>query len=109
MMSTEPAGGKGRKLLVIGAHSADFVWRAGGAIAVTTANGGTAAVIALSYGERGESGELWKEPGQTVERVKQIRHAEASRAAEALGATFQCLDLGDYPLRVDDQALEKLT
>ena len=28
-------------MLVIGAHSADFVWRAGGALAVTTANGGT--------------------------------------------------------------------
>ena len=37
--------------------------------------GGEARVIALSYGERGESGELWKEPGQTVENVKQIRHA----------------------------------
>ncbi|MCW2994961.1 MAG: LmbE-related protein, partial [Conexibacter sp.] len=42
-----------RRVLVIGAHSADFVWRAGGAIAVCTANGGTAEVIALSYGERG--------------------------------------------------------
>ncbi len=42
----------GRRTLVIGAHSADFVWRAGGAIAVTTAAGGTARVIALSYGER---------------------------------------------------------
>ena len=33
------AGGRrmSRRLLVIGAHSADFVWRAGGAIAVTTA------------------------------------------------------------------------
>src|SRR5688572_11904296 len=98
----------GRKLLVIGAHSADFVWRAAGAIAVTSANGGSATVVALSYGERGESGELWKEPGQTVERVKQIRHEEATRAAEAVGATFQCLDLGDYPLRVDDQALDQL-
>ena len=29
-----------RRLLVIGAHSADFVWRAGGAIAVTTAAAG---------------------------------------------------------------------
>jgi hypothetical protein len=27
-------------------------------------------VIALSYGERGESGELWKEAGQTEEKVK---------------------------------------
>ena len=45
-----------RRLLVIGAHSADFVWRAGGAIAVTTAGGGTAQVLALSYGERGRVG-----------------------------------------------------
>jgi 4-oxalomesaconate hydratase len=94
-----------RKLLVVGAHSADFVWRAGGAIAVTTSGGGSASVLALSYGERGESGELWKEPGQTVERVKEIRHDEAERAAAALGAGFECLDLGDYPLEIDKEAL----
>ena len=94
-----------RKLLVIGAHSADFVWRAGGAIAVTTSAGGEARVLALSYGERGESGELWSEPGQTVERVKEIRHREAERAAGALGAEFACLDLGDYPLEVGKDAL----
>jgi 4-oxalomesaconate hydratase len=92
-------------MLVIGAHSADFVWRSGGAVAVNTANGGAAKVIALSYGERGESGELWKEDGQTVENVKQIRHGEAERAAAALGAEFECLDLGDYPLEIDTAAL----
>jgi len=93
---------------VVGAHSADFVWRAGGAIAVTAAAGGVARVIALSYGERGESGELWKEPGQTVERVKEIRHGEAERAAAALGAEFRCLDLGDYPLEIDAAALQRI-
>lgn len=98
-----------RTMLVVGAHSADFVWRAAGAIAVVTSNGGKAVVVALSYGERGESGELWKQPGQTVENVKRIRHAEASQAAEALGATFQCFDLGDYPLTVDSAALSRLT
>ena len=92
---------------MVGAHSADFVWRAGGAIAVTTSTGGTARVLALSYGEQGESGELWKEPGQTVERVKEIRHGEAERAAAALGATFECLDLGDYPLEIDGEALDR--
>jgi 4-oxalomesaconate hydratase len=92
-------------MMVIGAHAADFVWRAGGALAVTAEGGGAAAVLALSYGERGESGELWKEEGQTVERVKQARAAEASRAAAALGAEFQCLDLGDYPLEIDSEAL----
>src|SRR5664280_318432 len=90
-----------RRMLVIGAHSADFVWRAGGAIAVTTQAGGEALVIALSYGERGESGELWKEPGQTEERVKEIRHGESTTAAAALGADFRSFDLGDYPLVLD--------
>ena len=97
-----------RRLLVIGAHSADFVWRSGGAVAVTTSNGGEARVIALSYGERGESGELWKEEGQTVERVKEIRHGEAERAAAHLGAEFRCLDLGDYPLEIDTDALQRI-
>ncbi|GAA6756199.1 PIG-L family deacetylase [Thermus thalpophilus] len=97
-----------KRLLVVSAHAADFVWRAGGAIALTVAQGGKALVVALSYGERGESGELWKEPGQTLERVKAIREAEARRAAEILGAEFVPLDLGDYPLRVDEKALVRL-
>ena len=97
-----------RKVQVIGAHSADFVWRAGGAVAVAVENGGTAEVIALSYGERGESGELWKQEGQTVDNVKRIRHAEAEAAAGALGASFRCLDLGDYPLQIDADALNQI-
>lgn len=96
------------RLMVIGAHSADFVWRSGGAIAVNTAGSGIAKVIALSYGERGESGELWKQEGQTIERVKEIRHGEAQRAAAALGADFECLDLGDYPLEIDREALMRI-
>jgi 4-oxalomesaconate hydratase len=97
-----------RRLLSIGAHSADFVWRSGGALAVTAESGGLAEVLALSYGERGESGELWKEPDQTIENVKRIRHGEAERAAAALGASFQCLDLGDYPLEVQGEGLARL-
>jgi 4-oxalomesaconate hydratase len=97
------------KILVIGAHSADFVWRAGGALAVCTAAGGSGRVIALSYGERGESGELWKHRDQTIENVKRIRHDEAEQAAEALGADFHCLDLGDYPLQIDAAALEQIS
>jgi 4-oxalomesaconate hydratase len=96
------------RIQVIGAHSADFVWRAGGAIAKAVQAGGTAEVVALSYGERGESGELWKEEGQTLDNVKRVRHAEAEAAAAALGAAFRCLDLGDYPLRIDDEALARI-
>src|SRR5258707_12717178 len=105
-MSTQ---NKTRTMLVIGAHSADFVWRAAGAIAVLTSQGGKAVVMALSYGERGETGELWEDPAQAVENVKRIRHAEASQAAEALDASFQCFDLGDYPLTIDAAALARFT
>jgi len=94
-----------RRVQVIGAHSADFVWRAGGAVAKPLAGGGVAEVIALSYGERGESGELWKEEGQTIDNVKRVRHAEAAAAAGHLGASFRCMDLGDYPLQIDGDAL----
>jgi 4-oxalomesaconate hydratase len=95
----------GKRVLVIGAHSADFVWRSGGAIAMATRAGGAARVVALSYGERGESGELWKTEGQTIENVKQIRHAEAARAAAALGAEFKAMDFGDYPLEIGPERL----
>jgi 4-oxalomesaconate hydratase len=98
-----------RTLLVVSAHSADFVWRAAGAIATIVDAGGAAHVIALSYGERGESGELWKWPGQTEERVKEIRHGEALAAATALGADLHALDLGDYPLVIEARAIDRLT
>jgi 4-oxalomesaconate hydratase len=96
-------------IVVVSAHSADFVWRAAGAIATAVEQGAEAHVVSLSYGERGESGELWKEPGQTEERVKEIRRGEAEAAADALGASFRSLDLGDYPLVMDAAAVEKLT
>jgi 4-oxalomesaconate hydratase len=95
-------------MLVVGAHSADFVWRSAGAIAVATSQGDEVLVLALSYGERGESGNLWQEPDQTVENVKRIRHEMATQAAEAVGASFRCLDLGDYPLQITDAAMTQL-
>lgn len=98
-----------RRLVVVSAHSADFVWRAAGAIATVTANGGSATIVSLSFGERGESGELWKEEGQTVESVKRIRRGEAEAAARVLGAELVCLDRGDYPLLMDAEAVEQLT
>ena len=76
------------RLLVVSAHAADFVWRAGGYIALTTAAGGEAHVVCLSFGERGESQGAWKQPGMTLDRVKEIRRGEAETAGKALGATM---------------------
>ena len=97
-----------KKLLVVGAHSADFLWRSAGTIALLTSQGAEALVLALSYGERGESGNLWKEKGQTIENVKRIRHEQAEEAARRVGAAFRCLDLGDYPLIVGEDGMKQL-
>ena len=72
--------------LVVSAHSADFVWRAGGAIALYAARGWKVVVVCLSFGERGESAKLWRQAGMTTERVKADRRAEAQRAADILEA-----------------------
>ena len=97
-----------RSMVIVSAHAADFVWRAGGAIGLHTSNGGKATVVSLSYGENGESGDLWRKPGQTVEAVKSLRHAEALAASIALGAEFIPMDLGDYPLEVSGASMRKL-
>lgn len=95
-------------ILVVSAHAADFVWRAGGAIALYAERGYHVRIVCLSFGERGESAKMWRQPGMTMDRVKAARHEEAQRAAEILGGTLECFDLGDYPLRVPDEALLRL-
>ena len=95
--------------LVISAHSADFVWRCGGAIALHASLGYEVTVVCLSYGERGESAKLWKQEGMTLERVKVERRAEAENAAKALDVhDIRFFDLGDYPLRVEGENMDRL-
>ncbi len=91
--------------LVVSAHAADFVWRAGGAIALYASKGWKIHILCLSFGERGESAKIWKTPGVTLDAVKQARLEEAQEAAGILGATAEFLDCGDYPLRVSDDVL----
>lgn len=95
-------------VLVISAHAADFVWRAGGAIALYHSRGCRVRVLCLSYGERGESQKLWRQSGMDIERVKQVRHQEAERAAAVLGAELRCFDAGDYPLLPDAELVDAL-
>lgn len=99
----------GRTALVISAHSADFVWRAGGAIALHARDGIDVTVVCLSYGERGESAKLWRRDGMTLETVKAERRKEAEAAARALGvADIQFWNLGDYPIELTRESLFRL-
>src|SRR5580700_849886 len=61
------------------------------------------------YRNRWFEKELWKEAGQTEEKVKAIRRTEGEEAAAILGASFEGMDLGDYPLELDRAAMERLT
>jgi 4-oxalomesaconate hydratase len=96
------------RILVVSAHSADFVWRAGGAIALYASRGARVRVMCLSYGERGESQKMWKQEGMTIEVVKAERRKEAAKAAEVLGAEIRFFDAGDYPLIVTPELTENL-
>ncbi|SMD01691.1 PIG-L deacetylase family protein [Rhizobium sp. RU36D] len=94
--------------LVITAHPGDFVWRAGGAIALHARKGYRMKIACLSYGERGESQFAWKQAGVKLEDVKAQRRDEAERAAAILGAEIEFFDAGDYPLRSSEAMLDRL-
>jgi 4-oxalomesaconate hydratase len=94
-------------LLVVSAHAGDFVWRAGGAIALSATRGEQVKVVCLSYGERGESAKAWRE-GKSLEEIKAIRRGEAEAAAHELGAEIEFLDAGDYPLVESQELVDRL-
>lgn len=93
--------------LVVSAHAGDFVWRAGGAMALAASRGAKVTVACLSYGERGESAKAWRE-GKQLAEIKAIRREEASRAAGVLGAEIEFLDAGDYPLRESAELVDAI-
>lgn len=94
-------------LLVVSAHAGDFVWRAGGAIALAASRGQKVTVVCLSFGERGESARAWRE-GKQLDEIKAIRRTEAEQAAEILGADIRFLDAGDYPLLETPELVDQL-
>ena len=98
-----------KSAVVVSAHSADFVWRAGGAIALYAKRGWRIVVVCLSFGERGESARLWREPDMQLQIVKEQRRQEAIQAAEILGAEIVFFDLGDYPLKISNETLYRLS
>src|SRR5882762_7274167 len=94
--------------LVVSAHPGDFVWRAGGAIALHVKKGYRVKIVCLSFGERGESQFAWKEAGAALEKVKAGRRDEAERAAAVLGAEIEFFDTGDYPLRLKEAHFDRM-
>ena len=99
----------GKKMLVVSAHAADYVWRAGGTIAKYIKHGAEVHLVVLSFGGRGESNDLWMQPGATAESVKAVRRAETEAAADILGIkNIEFWDLQDYPIVTDDALTDRL-
>ncbi|MGE5630764.1 MAG: PIG-L deacetylase family protein [Caulobacteraceae bacterium] len=100
---------KGKKMLVVSAHAADYVWRSGGTIAKYIKEGAEVTVVVLSFGVRGESNDLWKQPGATAESVKEIRKGETLAAAEILNIkNIEFWDLVDYPMVLNSEHEERM-
>jgi 4-oxalomesaconate hydratase len=98
-----------KKMLVVSAHAADYVWRAGGTIAKYLKNGASVKVAVLSYGVRGESNDLWKQPGANAESVKKTRMGETTEAAKILGIKdIEFWDLPDYVMSFGPQEEERM-
>ncbi|MFI1206477.1 PIG-L deacetylase family protein [Streptomyces sp. NPDC020802] len=106
-MTYANAPGIPRSTLVVTAHAGDFVWRAGGAIALAASRGEKVTIVCLTYGERGESAKAWRE-GRSLEEIKGIRRGEAEAAAATLGAEVVFFDAGDYPLTVTPELTDRL-
>ncbi|MCU1546712.1 MAG: GlcNAc-PI de-N-acetylase [Homoserinimonas sp.] len=94
-------------LLVVSAHPGDFVWRAGGALALAASRGQRAVIACLSFGERGESAAQWR-AGKNLQEIKDIRREEGQQAADLLGAEVRFFDADDYPLIETPQLLQQL-
>jgi len=100
---------KDKNVLVVSAHAGDYVWRSGGVIAKYIKEGANVHVVVLSHGVRGESNDLWKEPGATYESVKEIRDRESKQAAQILGITnIEFWGLSDYPIPLTDVHKQRL-
>lgn len=98
-----------KRLLVICAHTADFCSRAGGTIIKYLKRGFQVKVIALTFGERGESREFWTaHPNAPVEDCKACRQREASAAAKYLGVDIVFKNWDDYPLYISHERQNEL-
>ena len=98
--------GNAPRVLVFSAHAADYCSRAGGTLAKYARRGSAVRVVDLTFGERGESAELWKtQPNLSVDEAKAIRREEAMAAADVLGVDIHFLDWDDYPLFIDKDRL----
>jgi Uncharacterized proteins, LmbE homologs len=98
-----------QNVLVVSAHTADWLWRSGGTIAKYIEQGANVHVVCLTYGARGESNELWKAEGQTLANVEQLRKAETEKAAGVIGIrNLEFWGYNDHMFEITSERLDRM-
>ena len=89
------------RILVFSAHAADFCSRSGGTLHKHVLAGDVVRVVALTYGERSESGGLYAGGAKPpLDEVREVRRQEATPRSGDLGRRDQFLGVG-RPCRFD--------
>jgi 4-oxalomesaconate hydratase len=97
------------RILAFSAHVADFCSRSGGTLAKHARAGDEVRVVALSSGERSESGGLYGgATSYSLEEIKAIRVEEGKEAAAIIGADIRFLDWGDLSFEVSIDRIKAL-
>jgi len=101
MTAVRPPAGPPR-VLAIHSHPDDLELQCGGTLCRLADLGCEIVLATLTSGDLG-SGE------KSREEIAAIRHAEAQRSADLLGATYDCLGLGDLTIVHDDPTRRLVT
>lgn len=91
--------------LLIGAHPDDVDASMGGTAALLAQRGDTVQILSVTDGARGHFDLEYRDH---PERLAARRYAEATEAAHAIGATYECLGIRDGDVYVDQHLTEAL-
>jgi LmbE family N-acetylglucosaminyl deacetylase len=89
-------------ILAIHAHPDDVEFQCAGTLALLAAAGHKIVVVTMTPGDCG-SRDL------PAEQISAVRREEGRRAAEILGAAYECLEFGDLSIVIDNDAKRRVT
>ena len=93
--------------LVVTAHPGDFVWRAGGAIALHAKRAIASRSSACRSASAAKASSPGRRPARRWTRSRPAARTRRERAAEMLGAEIEFFDAGDYPLRLTEAHFDR--
>ncbi len=100
---------KAKTGLVVSAHPGDFVWRAGGAIALHAKKGYRVKIVCLVLRRaRRDRSSPGSRRARRWTRSRLAGRTKPSARRQSLGAEIEFFDGGDYPLQLTEAHMERL-